>query len=284
MRALFCTDGSKISFNALHNFAKWSKGIIVDVICVIDWTFLPDEAMVEEAGFSNSCANIADNILDFAEKEISKTNLIMGEKIKRCGESLGCILEQSEQENYELIILGSHGKKGIQKWLGSVSRDVINHIPLTSFISKQSNSAGKILFATDGTDNSTKALSEAIKLLNLNEKEIFICVVTENPNLLFLEGTLDTHWLLEIEKQQEDFAQKTIRLVRTKLEEYNLPITKDAIITGVPAEKINDFALKEGIDLIVTGTRHKVKKEQIFGISVSKRILELTHSDVMIVK
>lgn len=284
MRALFCTDGSKISFNALHNFAKWSKGIIVDVICVIDWTFLPDEVMVEEAGFSNSCANVADNILDFAEKEISKTNLIMGEKLKRCGESLACILEQTEAEDYEIIILGSHGKKGIQKWLGSVSRDVINHIPVTTFISKQSNYAGKILFATDGTDNSAKALSESIKLLNLNEKEIFICVVTENPNLLFLEGTLDTHWLLEIEKQQQDYAEKTIRRVRTKLEEYNLPVSKDAILTGIPADKINDFALKEGIDLIVTGTRNKSKNQHIFQISVSKRILELTHCDVMIVK
>lgn len=283
MRALFCTDGSKISFNALHNFAKWSKGAIVDVICVIDWSFLPDEVRIEEAGFANSCANVADNILDYAEKEIARTNLILGDKIKRCGESVGCILEQADREKYELVIMGSHGKKGIQRWLGSVSRDVINNIEISSFVSKQSNSAKKILFAADGTDNSINALNQSIKLLNLNEKEIYICVVLENPSLLFLEGTLDTHWLLEIEKQQQDYAEKTIRNAKTKLEEYNLPVTKNAVITGIPAEKINDFALKEGIDLIVTGTRHKGKFNQLKS-SVSKRILEITHSDVMIVK
>ena len=284
MRVLFCTDGSKISFNALHNFTKWSKGAVVDVICVIDWSFLPDEVRVEEEGFATSCANIADNILDYAEKEICKTNLIMGDKIKRCGESVSCILEQADKENYEVIIAGSHGKKGIQRWLGSVSRDVINNTSVSSYISRQANSAKKILFATDGTDNSAKALTEAIKLLNLNDKEIYVCAVTENPNLLFLEGNLDTHWLLEIEKQQYEFAEKTIRNVITKLEEYNLKVTKTAVISGTPAEKINDFALKEEIDLIVTGTRYKSKSSRPFQTSVSKRILALTRSDVMIVK
>lgn len=283
MRVLFCTDGSKISFNALNNFSKWSKGAIVDVICVIDWSFLPDEVSIEEEGFSNSCANVADNILDYAEKEISKTNLIMGDKIKRCGESVSCILEQLDRENYEMIILGSHGKKGIQRWLGSVSRDVINNAEVSCFVSKQPNSAKKILFATDGTDNSIKAVTTTIKLLKLNEKDIYICAVTENPSLLFLEGTLDTRWLLEIEKQQQDYAEKIIKNVRTKLEEYNIQITKDAVLSGIPAEKINEFAAREGIELIVTGTRHK-GREKHFSMSVSKRVLEITKSDVMIVK
>ena len=284
MRVLFCTDGSKISFNALNNFARWSKGAIIDVICVIDWSFLPDEVSIEEDGFANSCANVADNILNYAEKEIHKTNLIMGDKLKRCGESVASILEQTDREDYEMVIMGSHGKKGLQRWLGSVSRDVINNITVSSYVSTQSNSAKKILFATDGTDNSSHALSEAIKLLNLNQKEIYICVVSENPNFLFLEGTLDTHWLLEIEKQQERFAEKMIRNVITKLEEYNLTVAKNAVLTGIPAEKINDFALKEGIDLIVMGTRHKNNLRSKFHGSVSKRVLEITHSDVIIVK
>lgn len=284
MRALFCTDGSKISFNALHNFAKWSKGTIVDVMCVIDWSFLPDEVSIEEDGFSNSCANVADNILDFAGNEICKTNLILGDKIKRCGETVDCILEQVDREHYEIIIMGSHGKKGIQRWLGSVSRDIINNTEISTFVSKQSNSAHKILFATDGTDNSVKALNETIKIMNLNEKEIYICVVIENPNLLFLEGTLDTHWLLEIEKQQERFAEKIIRNVKTKLEEYQLCVEKDAIITGNPAEKIKDFASKEGVDLIVMGTRLKNPAKSRFQSSVSKRVLEISQADVMIIK
>lgn len=280
MHVLFCTDGSKISFNALHNFAKWTKGAIVDVICVIDWTFLPDEVSIEAEGFANSCASVADNILDFAEKEVAKTNLILGQRIKRCGEAVDSILEQLEKEKYDIVLMGSHGKKGIQRWLGSVSRDVVNNVSVSSYVTKYENRCKRILFATDGTDNSYKAVNEAIKNLNLNEKEIYICVVTENPSLLFLEGTLDSHWLLELEQQQEKYADKIIKDVRNKLEEYSLPVKRDAVVMGIPAEKIIDYARDEAIDLIVMGTREKAK---IRG-SVSKRVLENTTSDVFVVK
>lgn len=280
MHVLFCTDGSKISFNALRNFAKWSKGAVVDVICVIDWTFLPDEVSIEQDGFANSCANVADSILAYTEKEISKTNLIFGQCIKRCGEAVDSILDQIDKENYDIIIMGSHGKKGIQRWLGSVSRDIVNNINTSAYVSKYENRAKKVLFATDGTDNSNMAVSYAIKYLNLNEKEIYICVVNEAPNLLFLEGTLDSHWLLEIERQQLKNAEKIIKDVRSKLEEYSLPVAKDAVITGIPAEKIIDFARDEQIDLVVMGTRKKAK----IRTSVSKRVLEITSADVFIVK
>lgn len=280
MHVLFCTDGSKISFNALHNFAKWTKGAIVDVICVIDWTFLPDEVSIEADGFANSCASVADNILDFAEKEVAKTNLILGQRIKRCGEAVDSILEQLEKEKYDIVLMGSHGKKGIQRWLGSVSRDVVNNVSISSYVTKYENRCKRILFATDGTDNSNKAVNEAIKNFNLNEKEIYICVVTENPSLLFLEGTLDSHWLLELEQQQEKYADKIIKDVRNKLEEYSLPVKRDAVVMGIPAEKIIDYARDEAIDLIVMGTREKAK---IRG-SVSKRVLENTTADVFVVK
>lgn len=280
MHVLFCTDGSKISFNALHNFAKWTKGAVVDVICVIDWSFLPDEVSVNNDGFASSCANVADSILEFAEKEISKTNLIYGQGIKRCGEAVDSILEQIDREKYDIILMGSHGKKGIQRWLGSVSRDIVNNIDTSAYVSKYDNKAKKILFATDGTDNSNFAVTNAIKYLNLNEKEIYICVVNENPSLLFLEGSLDSHWLLEIEGLQLKNADRIIKDVKSKLEEYSLPIQKDAIMMGIPAEKIIDFAREEQIDLVVMGTRKKSKIRS----SVSKRVLEITSADVFIVK
>ena len=280
MHVLFCTDGSKISFNALHNFAKWTKGAVVDVICVIDWTFLPDEVSIEMDGFANSCANVADGILDFAQKEISKTNLIFGQGIKRCGEAVDSVLEQIDKEKYDVILMGSHGKKGIQRWLGSVSREVVNSSEVSSYVSKYENRAKKILFATDGTDNSKLAVTNSIKYLNLNGKEIYICVVNENPNLLFLEGAMDSHWLLEIETQQLKNADRIIKDVKSKLEEYSLPVEKDAVISGIPAEKIVDFIREEQIDLVVMGTR---KKAKIRG-SVSRRVLEITSADVFIVK
>lgn len=284
MRVLFCTDGSKISFNALHNFAHWVREAVIDVITVIDWSFLPAGVCVEEEGFTSTCANMADNILGCVQKQIENTNLSSGSRIKQCGETVDSILEQLKKEDYDMVLMGSHGKKGLQSWLGSVSRDVINNITVSSYVSKEENCGKKVLFATDGTDNSKHAVAEAIKYLELREKEIYVCVVSENPNLLFLEGTLDSNWLLEVEKQQQKFAADVLSSVRDKLAEYDLEVKKYSMLTGIPAEKIIDYARDENIDLIVMGTRRKNNVKDYFRGSVSKRVLSAAYCDVMIVK
>lgn len=39
-------------------------------------------------------------------------------------------------------------------------------------------------------------------------------MVNEDPNLLFLEGTLDTNWLLDIQKQQYMYASNAIESIK----------------------------------------------------------------------
>ena len=137
MKALFCTDGSKISFDALANFSNWTnKDIETDVVCVIDWSYLPDSAVIEDSGFVKSCKNIADSIIDYSEQYITDLGLKFGKKIKHCGTAVESILETLDENAYDIVILGSNGKKGIQKWLGSVSREVLNASKNPTFISK----------------------------------------------------------------------------------------------------------------------------------------------------
>ncbi len=284
MKILFCTDGSKISFNALRNFAGWQNEAIVDVICVIDWTFLPDEVSIEEDGFANSCANVADTILNYAEKEIKSLNMNLGRKIKHCGSAIDSILEQLKTEYYDLVLLGSHGKKGLQKWLGSVSQEIVNSSKDSSYITKDANNKERILFTTDGSPYSYEVVRQAINHLHLYDKKIYICTVNEDPDLLFLEGTLDTNWLLEIEKQQNIFAAKAVKTIESILEENDLKSIESAILSGNPTQKILDFAKAREIDLIVIGERKKSKMDNFLTGSISRRVLENTRSDVLIIK
>ena len=203
MKILFCTDGSRISFDALKNISGWIKNAQIDIICVIDWSFLPDEISIEEKNFTYSCANMADTILDYAEEEIKKLGMTSGNKIKNCGAAIESILEQSEKETYDLILMGSHGKKGLQKWLGSVSQEIINSSKISDYITKEENNKKKVLLTTDGTNCSLEIINKIIPEMKLEDKEIHICMVNEDPNLLFLDGTLDTNWLLDIQRQHK---------------------------------------------------------------------------------
>lgn len=284
MRILFCTDGSKISFDALRNISKWVNDAIIDVICVIDWSFLPDEVSIEADGFSMSCANIADSILEYAEKEIKFLNLKLGNRIKNCGSAVESILEQSEKEKYDLILMGSHGKKGIQKWLGSVSQEVLNSSKISDYISREANNRKRILFTIDGSKCSVGIIQKLLPMLNLENKEIYVCMVVEDPNLLFLEGTLDTNWLLEIEKQQELYAAHAIKDIQKLLEDNNIMANETVILRGIPAQKIIDYSKTNEIDLIILGAHNKSRLDKFLTESVSKRVLSNVKSDVMLVK
>lgn len=284
MKILFCTDGSKISFNALKNIAYWIKQATIDTICVIDWNILPAEITIDEENFSFSCANVADTILDYAEEEIKNLGLQLGNRIKNCGSAIESILEQSEKEKYDLILMGSHGKKGIQKWLGSVSQEIINSSKISDYIAKKENNKKKVLFTTDGTECSLSVIGEIISDIELSDKEVHICMVNEDPNLLFLEGTLDTNWLLDIQKQQYMYASNAIESIKKIIESRGIEVNQSAILTGIPAQEIINYAKNNEIDLIILGSRNKSKMDRFLMGSVSKRILENVVSDIWLVR
>lgn len=284
MKILFCTDGSKISFNALKNIAYWIKQATIDTICVIDWNILPAEITIDEENFSFSCANVADTILDYAEEEIKNLGLQLGNRIKNCGSAIESILEQAEKEKYDLILMGSHGKKGIQKWLGSVSQEIINSSKISDYIAKKENNKKKVLFTTDGTECSLSVIGEIISDIELSDKEVHICMVNEDPNLLFLEGTLDTNWLLDIQKQQYVYASNAIESIKKIIESRGIEVNQSTILTGIPAQEIINYAKNNEIDLIILGSRNKSKMDRFLMGSVSKRILENVVSDIWLVR
>ena len=167
---------------------------------------------------------MADSILEHAEKVITNLDLTAGKKIKLCGAAVESILDQAEKEEYDLIIMGSHGKKGIQRWLGSVSREVLDAADLPVYISKNKNLSDKILFTTDGSETSYTVTEQAIKTLNLSGKEVYLCTVTENPDLLFLEGTLDSNWMMAIRTQQEIYSEHAVKKILELFERYNIEV------------------------------------------------------------
>ncbi len=284
MKALFCTDGSKISFNAIYNFSNWSKREAIDAICVIDWNFLPEDIDVEHSDFNTSCSNMADNILKFTEEELKKTGLNLGKTIKMCGGVTDLILDELDKGEYDIVLLGSHGKKGLQKWLGSVSFDILTGSPVSIYVSKHRNDAQKVLLAISDKNNSPEHFRTELEKLNLQNKEIHICIVNESPNLLFLEGTLDTNWYLKIEQEQKKYAYNIVKNLEEILESMGLHAEKSVIITGIPAQEIINYTNANKIDLVIIDHKHEEKKSKLFSDQTGKRICDNVSCDVLVIK
>ena len=284
MKILFCTDGSKISYGALKNLSNWIKDAEVDIICVIDWSFLPGEINVDEINFSTSCANVADTILDYAKHLAEQAGFKCGVTIKHCGSAIESILEQAELKKYDLILMGSNGKRGLQKWLGSVSQEIINNSKISDYISKNINKSKKLLLTTDGTLCSSEILKSILPDMKLEDKQVHICMVNEDPRMLFLEGNLDQNWILDIQKQQQIYSYNAIKNIKNILADFGINVTKDVILNGNPSEEIIKYSKDNDIDLILLGSRNKSRLDRFLTGSESKRILENSMSDIWLVR
>ncbi len=284
MKILFCTDGSNISFNAMKNFSHWAKCGIVDIVCVIDWSFLPDSAAIEDSNFVMQCTNTADEILDNAERLLTSHEIVAGEKLKLCGTVIDGILEICDKKDYDYIVLGSHGKKGIQKWLGSVSQEIASAVKIPVYISKLSNECKKVLITVDGTEKSKLCVEKLLNTMNLQDKNLHLLTVYEMPDFLFLKGNVDSNWLLEIQNKQEVAAMLTLNEIEALLKDNGIENYQKTITQGIPATEILKYATSNNIDLIVCGNKNYKKLSKFLLGSVSLRVLENTDSDVLIIK
>lgn len=283
MNVLFCTDGSKISYNSIINFSFWVKDFSLDILSVVDWSCLPDSISIENSEFASQCSTSANVILDYAETYLKEMGLNVAQKIKICGEAVDTILDLVDSGKYDFVVLGSHGKKGIQKWLGSVSQEVASSANISSYISKNINNRKKVLFAVDNSELSAKVVLNSLNFLNLEDKEIYLATVYEVPDYLFLEGNVDSTWILEIEKKQEQASRLLLNSFEKFFIEKGFEVKDKLIFRGVPSQEIINFSNKKDIDLVVTGIRTRKHLSKFLLGSVSKRILENVKSDVLIV-
>lgn len=283
MNVLFCTDGSKISYNSIINFSFWVKDFSLDILSVVDWSCLPDSVSIENSEFASQCSTSANVILDYAETYLKEMGLNVAQKIKICGEAVDTILDLVDSGKYDFVVLGSHGKKGIQKWLGSVSQEVASSANISSYISKNINNRKKVLFAVDNSELSAKVVLNSLNFLNLEDKEIYLATVYEVPDYLFLEGNVDSTWILEIEKKQEQASRLLLNSFEKSFIEKSFEVKDKLIFRGVPSQEIINFSNKKDIDLVVTGIRTRKHLSKFLLGSVSKRILENVKSDVLIV-
>lgn len=139
----------------------------------------------------------------------------------------------------------------------------------------------KILFATDGSEHSLKAVE---KVAELAEKgEVTVLSVAEYMHIYKLPSlSQDPQFKAfndEIEKSTQEAIDKTVEALKAKGIEAKSKLGK-----GNPAEVICQTASEGGFDWVVLGSRgHGGLKGLLLG-SVANKVAQCTEADVVIVK
>lgn len=283
MKVLFCTDGSEISFDAIKNFSNYSKQAVVDIICVVDWHFYPMYLESPMQNYQETYEEIADKILNFAQDEVLSTGNIVERKIKAFGNISEEILKQTKKQEYDLIVLGSHGKKGIRSWLGSVSREVINTTKKSIFISKKQTNGKKILITTDGSEYSELVISKALEILDMKDCLVYTVYVERDLNNIPVELKTNKAWLDKIVERQKKERERVLKKLKEIFSSKNIQIKREMTLIGEPAEKILEINKEIDFDLIVLGSHSKNMLQRIILGSTSMRVLERAKNSVMII-
>jgi nucleotide-binding universal stress UspA family protein len=198
------------------------------------------------------------------------------------GTAPDCILSCAEKHKADLIVIGTHGRRGYDRMvLGSVTNRVMRRAscPVLAISNSQQESSGenegkhqlrRILFCTDFSENSERALGYAISATQEYGAELTLLHVleeTRNPS-----------------KAQAAIAAAAEQLDKMIQPEIGKALkTRTAVRVGKPYQQIIELAVETHIDTIVMGVRGRGAVDlAVFG-STTYRVLQLGPCPVLAV-
>jgi nucleotide-binding universal stress UspA family protein len=136
-----------------------------------------------------------------------------------------------------------------------------------------------IVIATDGSENTRKAISYGIKIAKLSGATVHALHVMDTSSVS-QSWTAGKEIIYEILKKE---GQKATSKVKECGEASDVEV-KEVILEGHPSREIIDFAEDNEIDLIVMGTLGKTGLDKFLMGSVAENVVRNSKVPVMIVR
>ncbi|BAB66595.2 universal stress protein [Sulfurisphaera tokodaii] len=139
----------------------------------------------------------------------------------------------------------------------------------------------KILVAYDGSDHAARALDIGIDLAKRYEAKLDIVEVVDTAALLGM-GVAPIPG--EVIQQVYNKAKSDINNAKAKAQNQGVKDVEGVVLEGDPATAILEYAGKNGVDLIVTGSRGLSTFKRIILGSVSTKLVQEAKIPVLVVK
>ncbi len=200
------------------------------------------------------------------------------------------ILEHAEEHDVDLIVMGTHGRRGASRLLmGSVAAEVVrsSHAPVITLRELEEGrpleAIERILVPIDFSEHSRVALAYATELARSYDASLQLLHVVQQPVYPYFYAPVPAMAPVE---QIQGIRERGARALEKLLEEAGDPKIDHelAVIDGHPASEILDFAREKGSDLIVTATHGLTGLERLLLGSTSEQVVRTSPLPVMLVK
>lgn len=148
MKILVAVDGSGFSNLAVAQAAEIAAAqrgeiLLLTVSSVINMGSYAAVAYMPDSTWEVPTKAQAEEILDEAALMLEARGLAV-RKLHKLGGISDTILEVADEEGIDLIVVGSHGRTGLTRFLlGSVSSQVASHAPCSVLVAKQKTGVAK---------------------------------------------------------------------------------------------------------------------------------------------
>jgi nucleotide-binding universal stress UspA family protein len=260
----------------------------VAALHVVDLSRYPSLDFAATAGLYHEairafCDNAEEQLRKFAKSHTNSE--IQPELSVEIGNAPDTILSFAEARNADVIVMGTHGRRGYDRlMLGSVTDRVMrtSRRPVlvvckpphesTAGADERGHSVhhlSRILFCADFSENSERALKYAISLTSEYDAELTLLHVLEKVPRPAKAAETITAATEQLEKLIPAEARKTLKIAT-------------AVRIGKAYEQIIQFALESQIDLAVMGVRGRGELDlAVFG-STTYRVMQLGPCPVIV--
>jgi len=304
MKILIAVDSSPSSKEALRQVAAriWPAGTAAVVLSVVDIGFLG--GLIDSGPLLNSMTEAAEQLVTADAQLLAASDLSTTTAVT-VGHPSSSIVEYARQWQSDFIYLGSHGRRGLTRFLlGSVSKAVVHSAGCSVGIIRDQASAGpgpgtgtgtgtgagasskrglRVLLATDGSDCSIAAARSIAARQWPPDSEFRVISVADIVEAGIEPWYTDVALLEELQRLNRQNAQQAIDSALDILIAAGLAPMKEGL-TGLPKAAILDDAGRWNADLIIVGSHGRRGVDRVLLGSVSESVAVHAHCSVEVIR
>jgi nucleotide-binding universal stress UspA family protein len=292
MKILIAVDSSPCSKEALRQVAAriWPVGTAACVLSVVDIGLLG--GLIDSGPLLNTMTEAAEQVVKSDAELLTGSGLSLSTAVT-VGHPSSSIVEYARQWTSDFIYLGSHGRRGLTRFLvGSVSKAVVHSAGCSVGIIRGRDDARastsleqglRVLLASDGSDCSIAAAHSIAGRQWPSGSEFRIVSVADIVESGIEPWYTDVGLLEELQRLNRQHAQQAIDSAQEVLTAAGLTSSKETF-TGLPKAAILDEGQQWNADLIVVGSHGKRGVDRVLLGSVSESVAVHAHCSVEVIR
>ena len=279
-RILVAVDGSESSRNAFRQscrIALEDKSWVTVITTIPPYEDLFQIPSMQEK-VSRALREEGEKVLA-GIREIAKEQEAYIKTVLEEGAPFRAIVDTAEEGNYDLIVMGRHGTRPIERALvGSVTARVIGNSRRDVLVFPLGTTIGwhSIMVATDGSRYSKFATEKAIEIAKTHDGQVHAVSVVDVTEEFQAQAP-------EAVEKLVDKAKRYVKEVKQRAEAEG--VRTDALVReGESYRVITDLSKKCGCSVIIMGSHGRTGVKRLLMGSVTEKVLGYAPCPVLVVR